>query len=98
MLWCLNNKGKLTLWGIRKKTEILEEQEIRKAEKNAQKAKNDAEQAKKDAKRAKRDAKKQTRVIPVAYDDSDEFEVQNLSVKELNESCEYPEWYDGCSD
>lgn len=85
VLWCLQNPEKLKAWGKKKKLEMLEEDRIRKA--------------KKDAKR--QTVASRLVYYEYEDDDSlfdDDGEILYLSTKELNELCHYPEWYDNWSD
>ncbi|XPS71775.1 hypothetical protein M3J09_003951 [Ascochyta lentis] len=83
VLWCLQNPDELKAWGERKKAEILAEDRIRKAKKNA---------------RAPARASRLVYDYSDEFDYSDGSEVLHLSLEEFNEMCGYPSWYDNWSD
>ncbi|UPX13442.1 uncharacterized protein EKO05_0003950 [Ascochyta rabiei] len=83
VLWSLRNPGPLKAWGKRKKMEMLEEDRLRKA--------------RRDAKRLAR-APRIEYTYPDPWDYSDASGVYDVSLRELNEMCGYPVWYDNWSD
>ncbi|KAJ4356972.1 hypothetical protein N0V95_002915 [Ascochyta clinopodiicola] len=83
VLWSLTYPGELRAWGKVKKSEMLEEDR---------------------RKRAKQNVKRQVRAPRIDYEYPDPWDyseasgVYDSSLRELNEMCGYPVWYDNWSD
>ncbi|KAF3004364.1 hypothetical protein E8E13_009815 [Curvularia kusanoi] len=86
VLWCLSHPEELGRWGARKKEEV----EAKKRE--------DAEKERKKMQKQSGIIIAGTREVPYLNDSDDDWEYQNMSLREFNEMCGYPSDYDNWSD